>query len=444
MSAITIESRLESADLAHRAVWLPWLVRMRWAAVAGQVLTVAVAKWALDLPLDVGWLFAIIISTAASNVLLAASVRRLAARTNAVAATVVALDVLLLTALLGLSGGAANPFTVLYLVHVSLAALLLGFRWSLLIAVLCAACYATIFAVHAPLGLGDDPMHAAHMGHSAGSIKLHLQGMWVATVTAALILSYFVARTAAALRTRDAQLRALERTAARNEKLVALSALAAGAAHELGSPLGTIAVAASELDRVARTIPGADGLAEDARLIREQAERCREILARMSGDAGAGIGEGLAEIDLATLFATVRDRMGPSESSRVSIACASPEARLRTPAVAVAQALVNLLRNGLAATPDPSSVSLTASLRGDDVCFEVLDEGDGMTPEILARAGEPFFSTRTAGSGMGLGLFLARAVAERLGGRLALESQRGLGTRVVLTVHRNPVERKTI
>jgi two-component system sensor histidine kinase RegB len=326
-------------------------------------------------------------------------------------------------------------------VHVSLAALLFGFRWSLAIAALCAACYATIFAVHAPLGW-EHAEHMGHdMGHGAGTIGLHLQGMWAATVVAALILSYFVARTAAALRERDVRLRALERAASRNEKLVALSALAAGAAHELGSPLGTIAVAAAELDRAANALPGAEALAEDARLIREQAARCREILARMSGEAGADLGEGLDPIDLAALLAAVRDRLEPREWQRLAVACAAPDTALRAPRSALAQALVNLVRNGLAAAPAQSQVAFDASVHGDRVRFEVRDTGGGMAPAVLARAGEPFFSTRPAGAGMGLGLFLSRAIAERLGGRLTLESDPRRGTRAVLEVRRDPRER---
>lgn len=440
-SAPGSQIEIDDADPADASLWLPWLVRMRWAAVGGQLLTIAVAGWALDLDLHVGWLLAIVAFTALSNVVLATHQDRLAGHANRIAAAVIALDVVLLTALLGLSGGAANPFSVLYLVHVSLAALLFGFRWSLAIAGLCAACYATIFLVQAPLGMNHAEHMGHDMGHGAGAIGLHLQGMWAATVVAALILSYFVARTAAALRERDVQLRTLERAASRNEKLVALSALAAGAAHELGSPLGTIAVAAGELDRAARLLPGAERLAEDARLIREEAARCREILARMSGEAGADLGEGLDPIDIKTLFDAVRDRLDPREWQRIAVVCAALDTPLRAPRTALAQALVNLVRNGLAAVPEGSQVSLSAFVHGDSVRFEVRDGGSGMAPAVLSRAGEPFFSTRPAGGGMGLGLFLSRAVAERLGGRLTLESDPDRGTRAVLEVRRNPLER---
>jgi two-component system sensor histidine kinase RegB len=422
------------ADRAEPAVWLPWLVRLRWAAVAGQLLAVAMARFGFGLEIPVGWLLAIVAFTAASNAALAPRVARSERHSSAVAAVVIALDVVLFTLLLGLTGGPANPFSVLYLVHVSLAALLFGFRWSVAIAALCAAAYASLFAVHVPVAWD----HAGHAAHG-DRIGLHLQGMWAATAVAALALSYFVARIAASLREREARLRALERAAARNEKLVALSALAAGAAHELGSPLATIAVVARELDR-RLTDSGSDPESvDDARLIRAEVERCREILARMSGEAGADVGGELDAIDLARVLEAALDRLDPRERRRVRVACAAPDATLRAPCLAVAQALANLIRNGLAAAPDASLVSLDAAAADDAVRFEVRDAGSGMTPEVLARAGEPFFSTRAPGAGMGLGVFLSRAIAERLGGRLWLESSPGAGTRAVLEIRRDPL-----
>jgi two-component system sensor histidine kinase RegB len=422
--------------------WLPWIVRLRWAAVAGQLATVAAARFAFGLPVPTAALLGVVAFTAASNGALAWLGAR-AASANALVALVLALDVLLFTLLLGLTGGPANPFSVLYLVPVALAALVFGLRWSIALAGLCAAAYATLFWWHVPIAWEHGSHGAAHPGQG-GAIGLHLQGMWAATALAAGILGYFVARTAAALRAREAEVRRLARAAARDERLVALSALAAGAAHELGSPLATIAVAARELERRA----AGDALAEDARLIRSEVERCRQIVLRMSGHAGAEVGEAIEALELRDLLAGLAQELEPAERTRLQVEAPAAPLSLRAPRAALARALASLVRNGLAASPAGAPVSLRTEQVGEAVRFEVVDRGAGMTPEVLARAGEPFFTTRPAGEGMGLGLFLARAIAEHLGGRLWLESRpagsgarpagSGPGTRAILEVRRDP------
>jgi len=200
-------------------------------------------------------------------------------------------------------------------------------------------------------------------------------------------------------------------------------------------------VAARELERAAERLGDGAALAEDARLIREQTARCREILAQMSGAIGADVGEGLDAIAIESVLDAAAARLEAGERTRLRVACEAPGARLRAPRAALAQALVNLVRNGLAASPGDATVCLTAAADGALARFEVRDAGVGMSAEVLARAGEPFFSTRPPGAGMGLGVFLSRAVAEHLGGRLALESAPGRGTRALLEVPRDPLAR---
>lgn len=413
-------------------IWLPWIVRLRWVAAAGQVCAILVARVVLGLDLPVGWMLLVATATAASNGGLARFLPRLSRRPVPTVAGVLALDVGLLTALLALSGGPANPFSVLYLVPVALAAVVLGIRPALGIAMLSAFGYAALFALPGRAGL-------EHAMHGPGAMTRHLAGMWIATAAAAGIIGVFVAQIVAALRRREEQVRALERAAARTEKLLSLSTLAAGAAHELATPLGTIAVAAGELVR--RPQPGgADARADgDARLILEEVARCREILSRMQSGAGEAVGEGPESVGIADLLASVRDALRPAERSRLLIEPAPEAAMLRVPRRAIIQSLVSLVRNALSATPEHENVVLRAACSADRVGFEVVDPGSGMEPRVLERAGEPFFTTRAPGEGMGLGIFLARAVAEQLGGTLSLESEPGRGTRARFEIHSNAV-----
>ncbi len=412
--------------------WLPWIVRLRWVAAAGQVLAIVVASAVLGLDLPVGWLLLVAAVTAVSNAALALLRPRLSRTPGPAVASVLALDVALLTALLALSGGPANPFSVLYLVHVALAAVVLGVPTALGIALLSAAGYAALFFLPGASGL-------EHAMHGPRAMALHLAGMWIATAAAAGIIGLFVAQIAAALRRREEQVRALERAAARTEKLVSLSTLAAGAAHELATPLGTIAVAAGELSRRLASGAAEAGAQADARLILEEVGRCREILSRMQGGAGGTVGEGPERVDLGEILSDVGEELRPFERARLRIEPAPGPIALRVPRRAIVQSLVSLVRNALSATPSEKIVSLRAEPSAGIVRFEVLDEGSGMEHDVLERAGEPFFTTRAPGEGMGLGIFLARAVAEQLGGALWLESEPGRGTRVLFEVRANAV-----
>jgi two-component system sensor histidine kinase RegB len=250
--------------------------------------------------------------------------------------------------------------------------------------------------------------------------------MWVAFGVAATFIVYFLMRVTRALAERDARLAEVERLAAQKERLASLATLAAGAAHELATPLSTIATVARELERA--TTPDA---AADVALIREEVARCRAILDRMAAHAGESAGEEIVAAPVAGLVDEAVAPLAASPPIRVEIdpPCAARDVAL--PRRAVAQALRVLLKNAQQAGGE---IVLRARLDGGRLAFEVRDTGAGMAPEVLARAGEPFFTTKPPGQGMGLGLFLTRAVAEQLGGELVLESRPGGGTIATLTL----------
>jgi two-component system sensor histidine kinase RegB len=416
--------RLE--DAAPRLT-LPWLVRLRWAAVATQTALLALGAWN-------GWLPSIRVAAglvaigAAWNLALhVASVRPAQAPLKGLVGVTLVVDVLLLTALLMVSGGPSNPFTAIYLVYVALAAVVLGAGWTWLIVAAAVSGYASLFVWHLPL-----PPHLAH----ASGLPSHLAGMWLAFGASAALIAFFVTGVTRTLARREHELAALRSVAARHERLASLTTLAAGAAHELATPLGSIAVAARELERAAADL-ASPSVVEDARLIRSQVERCREILDQMSGRASQEWVEQPARIDVAELVARVRASLSPDRAARLE-SLHPAQAAIVTAPRGLVQALLNLVRNAFDASPADGRVTLQLELdaAGDRLAFIIRDHGNGMEADVLARAGEPFFTTKAPGAGYGLGLFLVRLFAERLGGRLVLDNAPGGGALVRLELPR--------
>jgi two-component system sensor histidine kinase RegB len=408
------------ADTDKDAPWLVtlrWLVRLRWASLAGQLLVIAFARVSSDaVPLQ--WPAGLVVAVIVSNVYLHVRSTRPRVVSDRLLASVLLFDVAILTALLALSGGPGNPFSVVFLVQVTLAAVVLGARWAWLLVAATVTAFGALFFVVSP----DQIMRQMH-GNGQG-VPLHLQGMWLAFAATASLIAYFVTRIASELRAREIEVRELGRRAALNDKLASLSTLAAGAAHELGTPLGTIALAAKELERALALLP-APALAEDAQLIRTEVERCRAIINQLGANTGQSAGEMSMPVLLEDLSSQLSESLAKAERARVQIS-SEPNVRATLPRIAVVQAVRTLVRNGLDAGPGEVSVRLGRT--GERLHVTVEDSGSGMDPAVLARAGEPFFTTKPTGKGLGLGLFLARAVAERLGGGLTLDSKPGRGT----------------
>jgi len=414
------------AATPRAAVGLPWLTRLRWGAVAGQLATVLVARFVMGLRVPMAPLLALVAATATTNVAAVAWLRRGGAD-DRLAGGLLALDTLLLSAMLHLTGGPLNPFSILYLVHITLAAVILGARWTWLLAGLSVTSYGVLFFTAAPLDL-------ARGHHAEGGLSLHLQGMWWAFCVAAGLTAYFVVKLSKAIETRDAEIAAVRELAARNERLASLTTLAAGAAHELGTPLGTIAVASREIERALATLPpeSTGALLEDARLIRSELQRCRRILDEMAARAGENAGEDPVRVRLGDLMAEGLAALSAERAARVDVVGHSASVEVLGPRQALGRAVGSLLKNALDASAPDQRVTLTAVAEAGRIRLVVKDAGPGIAPELLARLGEPFVSTKPPGAGMGLGLFLARTLAEGLGGRLVIESSPGRGTAAAL------------
>jgi two-component system sensor histidine kinase RegB len=392
-----------------RIVTARWLARFRWAVGLGAAALLVVGRGVLGLQFSLGVVVALLGTLGLSNLWLESRLRSDADPGGALLGGVVLLDVGLLTGMLLSTGGPSNPFTVAYLVYITLAAV-------------------SLFV--SGLGALVDPAHAAHQA-AMPSQTGHLAGMWVAFMVAAALTASFVTRIRTALERREVALTEARQESARHERLASLTTLAAGAAHELATPLGTILIAARELERAAADPGVPPAVVEDVRLIAEQVSRCRTILDQMSGRADESVAEPpelvdpvRAACDAVALLPAGRDRV------RVRPDTGVPAVRL--PRLGLVRVLVSIIKNGLESGGDQQDVVVDISAAGRGVRLSVIDTGDGMAPDILARAGEPFFTTKPPGQGFGLGLFLARTFAERWGGRFDLCSSPGQGTCVSL------------
>jgi two-component system, sensor histidine kinase RegB len=399
-------------------VTLPWLIRLRWLAFLGQVSALAIAHFWFSLSLEWALLLPLVGVLALTNVALSLVVRSGSLPLSAaqLMGAVLLLDTCLLTALLAATGGSNNPFTVLYLVHITLSAVVLSARWTTLITLLSVTGFGLLFWIGVP-----EP----HPHGGPVLLDHHLQGMWVAFVLAAALSGFFMRLVVQAIAVQKEEIAGLREQGARNARLAALTTLAAGAAHELGSPLGTIAVAAHEVEVSLRKLPGAERAFDDLRLILLEVDRCQEILGQMAARASRTVGE---------LARKIADHLGHDKTERMDLSLMSASARLHVPGEPLAQCVAALVSNGIDASRPGGRVAVALAPHESGLEIHVTDQGMGMSSEVLSKVGDPFFTTKQPGSGMGLGVFLARTFVESLGGALSIESTPGLGTRAILRV----------
>ncbi|MCP3168055.1 ATP-binding protein [Myxococcus qinghaiensis] len=413
---------LPTEPASRARINLEWLLKLRWGLLLGQALVIALAAYGLELALPVPVLAGLLGLEAITNLAVRAWLGR-ARVTEGTIGKLMLWDTLVLTGLLALSGGTHNPFTTLYLVNVALGTVLLSSRWMWSLLGFTLTAFGSLFLLQDVVlvpGLSR-PDHAALM-------RLHINGMWVAFAVAAGFIVYFVQRVTRALEEREQELAQARAQHARREKVASLATLAAGAAHELSTPLSTIAVVSKEVERALTAAGTSEAVREDLRLIRQQVDRCRDVLVQMSADAGQTTGEAFHPMPLGRLVEDSLSELSGVERVRVELPEALSAWRVQGPPRALARVVRGLVKNALQASPPSRTVELRVVAGRGGARLEVRDGGAGMPAEILARAGEPFFTTKAPGEGMGLGLFLARTLAEQLGGSLELRSTPGQGT----------------
>ena len=387
-------------------------------AVVGQTLAVLVVAKGMGMPLPFAVIGTVLLVL---NLLTWVRLKLLWEVREAEVFAQLLLDVLLLSGLLYLAGGATNPFVLLLLLPLTIAAatLAVAYAWTLAAAIV--ACYTLLMFVYIPL----PHFHIDHTARLDSGAWL----MWLGFVLGVGLVGYYVMKMGAALREREAALAEVRENALRDESLVALGALAVGAAHELGTPLSTMAVVLKELELGHAAQPD---LVRDLRLLRDQVTRCKDTLSNMLSSTEQARAEGGYSVALdeylADLVAQWRG-MRPLAQVVYRWVGQSPAPQIIAEQV-LGQIITNILNNAADASED--SVEIEADCDTERLRIEVLDRGPGLTPDAQAQAGQLFYTTKD--SGRGLGLFLVGAALRRFGGVLTLSNRDGGGVRALVVL----------
>ena len=401
----------------HRNVRLDTLVRLRWLAIIGQSTAVLVVYYGLDFDLPIYACIAAIILAAWLNVALRLRFHMTQRLEPDRAAWLLAFDIAELAVLLFLTGGLQNPFAFLFLGPVLLSATALPPRFTLMLGGFAVACATVLVFVHYPLPWdSEDPLQLP---------PIYMMGVWMCILLAIGFIGVYAWQITEESRQLSDALAATELVLAREQHLSQLDGLAAAAAHELGTPLSTISVIARELERaIAADAPHGD----DVRLLREQAKRCRDILAKLTELSAGG-----EPFDRMRLTALIEEVVAPHRNFGVTIDVITPSDRAAEPVgarnPAILYGLGNLLENAIDFAH--GRVLVDAKWDEDSVAVTISDDGPGFAPEILTRIGEPYVTSRRhhlndtgeEPTGLGLGFFIAKTLLERSGATLSFENR---------------------
>jgi two-component system, sensor histidine kinase RegB len=401
------------------------LVQLRWIAVVGQVVTIGFVQFGLGVALPLRQMAIVVAILFGLNAL---SLLRLRLRLrgnvrNAELFLVLAFDVAALTAQLYLSGGVTNPFISLYLLQITLAAVLLEVRWAWAMVAITGVCFVSLTAFYQPLVL---PV-SLHLD----PFKLHRQGILICFILDAMLLVLFVTRITGNLRERDAHLARMRQQAAEEEHVVRMGLLASGAAHELGTPLSTVSVILGDWQRMP-ALHAIPDLAQEIDEMQLAVHRCKSIISGILLSAGEARGEAPAVTTVGTfLDEFVQEWNASRPGSGLTFENNFGEDVPIVADLALKQVLSNLLVNAHE-TPSPR-IRLSARRSVGNLVLAVSDDGPGFAPEMLAHFGNPYRSTKGRLGG-GLGLFLVVSVVRKLGGTVTAQNRPGGGATVTLAL----------
>jgi two-component system sensor histidine kinase RegB len=407
-----------ASDFRHprRYVRLDTILRLRWLAALGQLAAIFIVAQGLEFDLPIVPCLGIIGLSALLNLVLQIAFNPMQRLEPAYAATLLALNIAELAGLLFFTGGLQNPFSFLFLAPVLISATALPTRLTLALGIFAVACATALGFFHMPLPWdGDDPLELP---------PIYLFGVWLSILLAIGVTSLYTFQVTEEARKLSDALAATELVLTREQHLTQLDGLAAAAAHELGTPLSTIFLISRELEKITLDNPE---LADDLKTLREQAQRCRDILAKITQLSSTG-----APFDRMPLSTLIEELVAPHRDFgiaikvRIAVAGASEPVGMRNPAILYG--VGNILENAVDFARE--TVEVNAWWNADTVEIVISDDGPGIAPDMLKRIGEPYLSRRRSAdeassehSGLGLGIFIARTLLERTGAKVSFSNR---------------------
>lgn len=422
-------SDLSIVDLGHsaRRLRVDTLVRLRWLAVVGQLVALLTVRYGLGFPLPMGLCFIAVASSAALNVGLRLTFERNHRLAEWPATALLTFDLLQLASLLYLTGGLDNPFVVLALAPVVIGAVSLPRGQAAYLVALMVGLTLLLAFHHLPMPWIE--------GAALSLPPVYRAGIWIALGLAGIFVALYAGRVAQEARLLSDALAATELVLAREQHLSQLDGLAAAAAHELGTPLATIALVTKEWTKNPVTPPAPD----DLELLSQQVRRCREILGKLTS-LGSDPGSVLTHMTLGVLLEeVVQPHRNFDVDVRVVMDGSAPEPVCsRSPGVLYG--LGNIVENAVDFAR--STVEARANWDAAAVSVTITDDGPGFAPEILSSLGEPYVTTRAADrrakidetTGLGLGLFIAKTLLERSGADVLISNRAGPQTGAVVQI----------
>lgn len=404
-----METTLPSDAVDHLAN-LRRLIQARWAVMAVMAALCLLAPSFLDIPLAQAPLFGVLAVTALFNGIIHFHYKNTESATAEDLLRQLLIDISALSALIFFSGGATNPLVSLLLPPVAMAALTLPSRYVALIVAIAITAYSALLLFYLPLPLSD-PIRAT---------RLHLTGMWLTFAVSAAMIAWFILRMTQRIRQRDAELAAAREQGLRDERVLAIGTLAAGAAHELGTPLATMQLITGELARDAN-LPQA--VQEDIVLLQQEISRCKEIITGLSHRAGAERLENTPIQAVDRWIDAIRQHwqaIRPATQTTLILAGNSPPPKLLADP-RLEQAVLNLLNNAANACPDSTqAIEISLSWDAKDISLELRDHGPGFSATVLAHGGKTRFPAHA--HGQGIGLLLSGSAIKQIGGTLKLRN----------------------